>query len=75
MNENLPPEVLTPPQNAGEKLENAMDERRGEQRMQRRQMEGQVEQQTHSHNPSATDPTGMPDAVTGRDVEVDGEAG
>ena len=56
---------LTPPQNAGEKLETAMEDRKGEQRMERRQLAGQVEQQNQARNPSATDPDGMPDAVSG----------
>lgn len=62
---------LTPHQNAGEKMDNANDERHGEQRMERRQMAGGVEQQTQVRNPSASNPDGMPDAIHGRDVEND----
>lgn len=61
----------TPPQNAGATLERATDERKGEQRMEKRQLAGAVEQQTQSHNPSLTNPDGLPNPVQGRDVNID----
>jgi hypothetical protein len=60
---------LTPHQNAGAVLENATDQRRGEQRMEARQMAGVVQQQTQAHNPSASNPEGLPNPVPGHLIE------
>jgi hypothetical protein len=60
---------LTPPQNAGETLATVNKERRDSQKMEERQLAGDVEQQRTSLHPSAADPEGMDEPVQGQSVE------
>lgn len=62
---------LTPPQNAGETLATVNKERRDSQKMEERQLAGDVGQQRTSLRPSAADPEGMDETVQGQSVESD----
>ena len=60
---------LTPPQDAGETLDEVNKERGGAQRMEERQQAGEVEQQNRALRPSSIDLDGLPEPVQGEAVE------
>ena len=61
----------TSKQDAGARLEDLNDQRKGESRMEKRQLAGAVEAQTQHHRPSAANPEqGVPASVSGDDAEA-----
>lgn len=62
---------LTPPQNAGKTLATVNKERGDSQRMEERQLAGEVEQQNSALHPSSTNLEGTEEPVQGQSVESD----